>query len=347
MEKKDYQERLFTPYPIANTEGLYRVLVPTGQATTDGISSYYNYLTEKNENIPEDIKDFLASRYGNRNNGRGQETQQNEYAYRIYRKPKDMNENTFLKEVRREHKVGEPLNPYNPSKFAVCDDLFVATKGDFVKADMNGNLLLCKLGSKLENYKGDFGNVLINGREYNEDMELEGSAVDSFSVIDMGNKGLIYPADKNGYYPVDIFYRKGSDPRVRDIQYNFITPTGEYACQNGLGDAINITNDTDVLNRYTPTNLIYTSPYVIKRPNMKPEIFPNATMLLEAYPMFEGDINMTKASGTDIQTLDRMTESLGIRYDNGELTSAQYEKGMLVLDRISDNTMQAKSQMER
>lgn len=346
MEKKDYQERLNTPYPIANTDGLYRVLVATGYSTKNGMESYYDYLTEKNEAVPEDLKRFLVNRYGVRGDMRTQETQQNEYAYRIYRKPKDMDENTFAKEVRREHKVGEPLNPYNPSKFAVCDDLFVATKGDFVKADENGFLLLCKLGSHLENYKGDFGNVLINGREYNDDMELEGSAVDSFSVIDMGNKGIIYPADKNGYYPVDIFYRKGSDPRVRDIQYNFLTPTGEFACQNGLGDPINITNDSDVINRYAPTNLIYTSPYVIKRPNMKPELFPNATLALEAYPILADD-NLLKASKVDIQTLDRMVENLGIRYDNGELTNAQYEKGMLVLDRTYESTMQALNQMER
>lgn len=346
MEKKDYQERLNTPYPIAGTDGLYRVLVATGYATKNGIESFYDYLTEKNETVPNNLKEFLINRYGARGDVRTQETQQNEYAYRIYGKPQNMDENTFIKEVRREHKVGEPLNPYRPSKFAICDDLFVATKGNFVKADENGFLLLCKLGSNLENYKADFGNVLINGRRYNEDMELEGSAVDSFSVIDLGNKGLIYPADKNGYYPVDIFYRKGSDPRVRDIHYNFITPTGEFACQNGLGDPINITNDTDMLNRYAPTNLIYTSPYVIKRPGKRPEIFPNATLLLELYPML-ADGNLTKASRVDLQTINRLIENLGIRYDNGELLGEQYEKGILVLDRIYDNTMQAQTQMER
>lgn len=348
MEKINHNEYINTPYPIANTEGLYRVLVPTGGALKNGFESYFDYLTEKGQPIPEDLLNFLGNRYGKAKSNTGSaETQTYEYGYRIYRKPEGMDEKAFTKAVKSElSKPGDVIKAQAPSLYAVCEDIFDPTMGNFVSADENGFLLVSKIGSQLKNYKTVCGNVLINGRKYDESLAELGLSIDSMQVIDLSSTGIAYPADENGYYPVDMFYRKGSDPRVRGIHKNWISPTGEFVCQDATGEIKNITEESETINRYVPSNTLYTAPYVINIPNKAPVLLPTASQVLDRFPILADDA-LRRASDQDLATLDRKTEQLGYLFDTKQLTESQYRKGLTVINRMYDKVSECQNNMER
>ena len=348
MEKINHNEYINTPYPIANTEGLYRVLVPTGGALKNGFESYFDYLTEKGQPIPEDLLNFLGNRYGKAKSNTGSaETQTYEYGYRIYRKPEGMDEKAFTKAVKSElSKPGDVIKAQAPSLYAVCEDIFDPTMGNFVSADENGFLLVSKIGSQLKNYKTVCGNVLINGRKYDESLAELGLSIDSMQIIDLSSTGIAYPADENGYYPVDMFYRKGSDPRVRGIHKNWISPTGEFVCQDATGEIKNITEESETINRYVPSNTLYTAPYVINIPNKAPVLLPTASQVLDRFPILADDA-LRRASDQDLATLDRKTEQLGYLFDTKQLTESQYRKGLTVINRMYDKVSECQNNMER
>jgi len=343
MAKQNHNEYTNTPYPNANTDGLYRVLVPTGGTVKNGYESYYDYLTEKGQPIPQELLDFLGDRYGDRTSRAGAETQTYEYAYRIYRKPAGMAEKDFVKAVKSElSKPGDIIKAQAPSPYAVCEDLFDPTKGNFVSADANGFLLVCKMGTQLHNYNVQGGNVLINGRVYDENTMDSENSVDSMQIIDLSGNGFMYPADSNGYYPVDFFYRKGSDPRVRGIHYNWVSPTGEFVCQDMAGDIFNITEDAAPISRFVPTNTLYNAPYVINIPGKRPTLIPTASEMVERFPMLS-DETTRRAADIELDMLDSKTESIGCKFDDGVISEAQYQKAMTVLGRLYDKVAECTS----
>ena len=336
MATQNHNEYTNTPYPIANTDGLYRVLVPTGGTLKNGYESYYDYLTSKGQAIPQELLDFLGDRYGDRTSRESAESQTYEYAYRIYRKPEDMSEKDFVKAVKSElSKPGEIIRAQAPSPFAVCEDLFDPTKGNFVSADENGFLLVNKMYTNMRQYNAQGGNVLINGRRLPEGRE-DGETIDSMEVIDLSGNGFIRPADENGYYPVDMFYRKGSDPRVRGIHHNFISPTGEFVCQDASGELANITEESEVVTRYIPTSPLYTAPYVVTLPGKRPILLPTASQMLDRFPALADDATR-RAAQTELESLDAKTEHYGYLYDEGRLTDTEYQKAMAVLGNAYDN----------
>lgn len=336
MAKQNHNEYTNIPYPIANTDGLYRVLVPTGGTQKNGYESYYDYLTSKGEPIPQELVDFLSDKYAPRTSREFAETQTYEYAYRIYRRPEGMSEADFTKAVKKElSKPGEIIRAQAPSPFAVCEDLFDPTKGNFVTADANGFLLVNKVNTHMRQYNTQGGNVLINGRRIPEGRE-EGETVDSMEVIDLSGNGFIYPADENGYYAVDMFYRKGSDPRVRGIHHNFISPTGEFVCQDATGEITNITPESDVVSRFIPTSPLYTAPYVVTLPGKRPVLLPTASQMLDRFPALADETTKRAAKG-EIEALDARTEKYGMLFDEGSITETEYQKAMAILGRSFEN----------
>ncbi len=339
MATQNHNEYTNTPYPIANTDGLYRVLVPTGGTLKNGYESYYDYLTSKGQAIPQELLNFLSDRHGERTSRESAESQTYEYAYRIYRRPEGMSEQDFVKAVKRElSKPGEYIKAQAPSPFAVCEDLFDPTKGDFVSADANGFLLVNKVNTHMKQYNTQGGNVLINGRRLPEGRE-DGETIDSMEIIDLSGNGFIYPADENGYYSVDMFYRKGSDPRVRGIHHNFISPTGEFVCQDAAGELTNITEDTQVVSRYIPTSPLYSAPYVVSFSGKRPMLFPTASQMLERFPAL-ADETTKRAAFAEQDALDEKIQHYGVLFDQGEITETEYQKALSILggtyDKVCD-----------
>ena len=339
MATQNHNEYMNIPYPIANTDGLYRVLVPTGGTLKNGYESYYDYLTSKGKAIPQELLDFLGDRHGDRTSRESAESQTYEYAYRIYRKPEGMSETDFAKAVKKElSKPGEIIRAQAPSPFAVCEDLFDPTKGNFVCADENGFLLVNKMYTNMRQYNTQGGNVLINGRRLPEGRE-EGETLDSMEIIDLSGNGFIFPADENGYYAVDMFYRKGSDPRVRGIHHNFISPTGEFVCQDAAGELANITEESPVVSRFIPTSPLYTAPYVVTLPGKRPTLFPTASQMLDRFPAL-ADATTKRAAFAEQDALDEKIQHYGVLFDQGEITEPEYQKALSILggtyDKVAD-----------
>ena len=329
------EERLFGLYPIENTDGLYRMIVPTGGTKKNGYESLYDYLTSKGKPVPQYVMDFLQDKHGLRESSERMESQIYEYAYRLYRQPEGMTEEEFRAAVRAElPKPGETVTVAPPSEYQLTDELFVPSKGNFVTADENGFLLVQKILQNMDQYHTQGGNVLINGRRLPKGRE-DDETIDSMEIIDLSGNGFIYPADENGYYAVDMFYRKKGDPRVRDIHHNFISPTGEFVCQDATGELTNITDETAVVTRYLPTSPLYNAPYVVNVPGKKPVLLPTATEMLETFPMLSDD-TIRRAASQELLSLDSKTEHYGILYDDGKLTDTEYQKAMAVIGRFYD-----------
>ncbi len=350
MKNNENYEDPFIPYPIAGSDRLYRVYVPTGEAVENMVVAYAKQKHHKGEEVSSDIMTHLRDTYGMnpdeaKNERYRPQSSVHKYGITIVRRPEDMTEEDFAKAIHSElsPRIGVYYKEIPNSAYAVSTDLFDPTIGDYSRVDANGNLLCATVGSKLE---GDCGNVLINGRDLSSDYEetlSEERLPNRKQVIHLGANGVIFPADENGYYATWIAKRDKPMLAVpTSIQYNFIDPFGRFINVDRRNNPINITEDSELITEYDPSTVYLPNPIVVKIPNRAPVLCPSMAAFALRFPSLidqvpQIDVENLESFRDDI--IDRSMEIAGQDYDSGLLNEKDYVDIILKIQgKLYDNT---------
>ena len=299
---------------VKGSNGLYVFQFGTG-TNRDLRQELVNYHAKK-KGLTELVKDSNP----NKNIG--------ECFWGVFKKPDDQSYEDFIDDVKHS-RVG-----------FIGNSPIIPTGRNYTKVDLNGNLLVATVNSKLDDYIDGCGNMLISG-ETGEVIRAPRPSV------------IINPADKiTGFYPIEVYKTRENmvtgNKEVYDREFNFLDPDGKILC-----DDYNFSSDGEQRIYEVPRNFymregkcvynswdLYPTAYVIADWN-KTKLYPSIVDLLveSRSRVNDGDEPLVKNEYPYLQAyykrknqLDAITESLGQAFDAGAITESIYNKALKCLD---------------
>lgn len=250
----------------------------------------------------------------------------------VFKKPEGQSYEDFIDDVKHS-RVG-----------FIGNSPIIPTARDYTRLDMNGNLLVATINSKLDNYLDGCGNMLIDG--------MTGNVIRSPrpSVI-------INPADKNtGYYPIEIYKTKeNKDTGVKEVydrEYNFLDSDGKILCDEynfqlkDEEEIIQVPRNFYVRDGKCVYNSWEIQPYAYVQCRWNGvRLFPTVTDLLVEnrdriangeLPILQDETPYLKEYYYRKNEIDVVTEMLGKAFDSGKITEKIYQQALNILNQEYD-----------
>lgn len=315
------QERPYTPVNILDENGnptkYYRITVAipeenarncdvSAKDENDTLTRFVAYLNKAGYNVPENLgeyKDEYLRQHKKWFDAGRRPEQKMTWVEIIAKKPESLNEDEFIKDVRRFYAPGQDIT-YRMPDYAL-PYFFEPTVGDFVNTDKNGNIPARTLHSPLRG--NDKYNTLIT---------------ENGVVRILNGSGEISPADEHGIYKVDIEDENGNKSAT------FLSPDGkELTGEDGKRKCF--TTDDDLICSVPSQNDYFAmAPYVFNQAG-KQKLFPTATGLVtfleENYPYLVTE-ELVRASKADTCSIDAKIETLYSKLKSKAITEEKFDK---------------------